>query len=360
MNQDLLSPYFTRTAQLPAGSAWEWEALLGQARQTALIGRLALQLNRAGLLDQVPQRPRAHLQAALRVIARQQREITWEVECIERALQQVDTPVVLLKGAAYLIAGLPPSTGRLFSDVDIMVARHQLPAVESALFAAGWLSEARDAYTNRYYRTWMHELPPMRHVRRGTTIDVHHSISPPTSRFAVDGSRLLARLAPVPGKERLFTLSREDLVLHSATHLFMEGELWHGLRDLLDINDLVLAFSTDTDFWEKLLQRAAELGLQVPLSHAAVHIERLFRTRPPAHLQMRVRNLDRSRLSRHLMYRLLSIATQPEHPSCDGPWSGSARFMLYLRSHYLRMPIHQLLPHLTRKAYLRFETKPTP
>jgi hypothetical protein len=310
------------------------------------------------MLAAVPVRPRLHLQAALLVVDRQHREVSWEVDCIQRALASIDTPIVLLKGAAYLIAGLAPAPGRLFSDVDIMVERDQLTAVENALFSAGWLSEARDPYTNRYYRDWMHELPPMRHVQRGTTVDVHHTIAPPTSRFAVDGSRLLERIVKVAGKPRLYTLSPADIVLHSATHLFQEGELWHGLRDLLDLNDLIVAGARSSAFWDDLLDRADELGLQIPLSHALVHVGRLFGTNAPPPLQPRVAMLDQSIVSRRLMSWLLGIALRPEHPSCDGPFTNFARFLLYVRSHYLRMPLYRVVPHLIRKAYVRIEGKP--
>ncbi len=324
-----------------------------------MIGRLANQLSDNGLINVTPERPRQHLLSALRVVERQQREVTWEVDCIQRALETVETPIVLLKGAAYLVAGLPPAAGRLFSDVDIMVKLDQLTNVENALLSAGWLSEARDPYTNRYYREWMHELPPMRHVQRGTVLDVHHSISPPTSQFAVEGARLLERAVPIESHRQLYTLSREDIVLHSATHLFQEGEFWHGLRDLLDLNDLIVAELGNLSHWESLLDRAAELRLTVPLSHALVQIERLFGTAPPKQLRPRVRMLDKSIVSRRVMSRLLELALRPEHPSCDKPGTKLARFLLYVRSHYLRMPPYRVLPHLARKAFMRMERKPT-
>lgn len=43
-------------------------------------------------------------------------------------------------------------SGRLFSDIDIMVKHEHLQAVEVALFRHGWISEERDAYNNRYYQ----------------------------------------------------------------------------------------------------------------------------------------------------------------------------------------------------------------
>jgi hypothetical protein len=50
---------------------------------------------------------------------------------------------------------------------------------------------------------------------------------------------------------------------------------------------------------------------------------------------------------------LLAIALRPNHPSCDGPWTPLARWLLYVRAHWLRMPLRLLLPHLLRKAWER-------
>ena len=47
------------------------------------------------------------------------------------------------------------------------------------------------------------------------------------------------------------------MVLHSAVHLFQEGEFGRGLRDMLDMNDLVPAFPcSKSTFWDDLDQRA--------------------------------------------------------------------------------------------------------
>jgi hypothetical protein len=345
--------------QAPSGlSARDWERVLGQARQARLQARLAQRFVDRGWMQDVPHGPRQHLESALRVAERQRHEVLWEIDCIRRALDKVDTPIVLIKGAAYLVAGLPPAPGRLFSDVDIMVDRRRLDAVEGALLASGWISQERNAYNDRYYRRWMHELPPMQHVHRRTSIDVHHTITPPTSRFRVDGTRLLAHARQLATHPRLSVLAPVDMVLHSAAHLFQEGEFGHGLRDLLDMNDLLAHFGQQADFWTELLDRADELRLQVPLSHALTHVGRLFGTRPPAALAERVGKLDRGWVRSRLMVTLLGVALRPEHPSCDGPYSGLARGLLYLRSHWLRMPLHLLTYHLGRKLFMRLKNEP--
>lgn len=357
MTCDLLSPVWAHPLTRPSRSVREWESMLSQARQSSLQGRLARLYADHGWMEEVPEGARHHLEGAMCVVKRQRHDVTWEADCIRRALKNIDTPIVMLKGAAYVLADLPPAHGRIFSDVDIMVERRALSNVENALFAAGWLSEERDAYNIRYYREWMHELPPMRHIQRGTAIDVHHTITPPTSRFKVDGGALLKRIQPIPGQPGLYTLHPVDMVLHSAAHLFLEGEFARGLRDLLDLNDLIGHFSQRPDFWGELLDRADQLGLQVPLSHALHHLERLFSTAAPQHLLPRVKSLDRSVLSRRVMSALLAVALRPDHPHCDGPLTGTSRWLLYVRSHHLRMPAHLMIPHLVRKALMRVQTK---
>ena len=367
MSGDLLSGLWMRRQALgrtaPQFSPEGWATLLGQARSARLTGRLALWFDANGGLEVVPEGPRSYLHSAMALARRQEQEVHWEVDQIRRALVGVDTPVVLLKGAAYLLAGLPAARGRLFSDIDILVSPGRLQAVEHALFGAGWIPTERDPYNIRYYRQWMHELPPLSHIARGTAIDVHHTITPPTSAFNVDGARLLAAIRPVDGARRLWVLQPVDMVLHSAVHLFQEGEFDRGLRDLLDMDDLLKHFAVhEPDFWPQLIARAHELGLQVALHHALFHVARLFGTRPPAAQHGAVLALRPAWLPRMLMARLLTTALRPMHPSCHRFGEGLARWLLYLRSHWLRMPLHLLVPHLARKAWMRRfpEKKPEP
>lgn len=357
MKADLLTAIWTQSAKVSSTltelSHREWETLLGQARQARLISRLATHHVDTTGLAALPDGPRPHLESGLRLAERQQHEVRWEVDCIVRALRHVDVPVVLLKGSAYLLANLPPARGRLFSDIDILVPRDAVQRVEGALFAAGWICDERDPYNQRYYREWMHEIPPLRHVHRNTYIDLHHTITPPTSRFPVDGKQLIADAVALKAYPGLFVLSPTDMVLHSAVHLFTEGEFAHGLRDLLDMRDLLKTFSQQVDFWDSLLARAASCTLEVPLYHALFHVQRLFGDIVPNHLKHRVELLGPNMLARALMGWALGLALRPMHPSCNTKWTGLARWLLYMRSHMLRMPLYLIVPHLLRKSWMR-------
>lgn len=330
-----------------------WDLLLRQAANAKLRASLGAMLAQGGLLEAVPPAPRRHFEWAEVVAARHRRAVRFEVDQIRRALDGLGLPLILLKGAAYAMAGLPPAPGRIFSDVDILVPKERIGEVEAALMLHGWASVKQDAYDQRYYREWMHELPPMEHIQRGNVIDVHHAILPETAAVRPDPLLLRAASQPIPGKEGLWMLAPHDMVLHSAVHLFSEGEMDHGLRDLLDLHRLLLHFGAAPGFWEGLAARAVQLQLARPLFYALRYCTRLLRTavpptvlaaaaaagRPPAPLLA-------------VMDALFLRSLAPPHPGCADRFTPAAQGALYLRGNWLRMPPLMLACHLFHKAFL--------
>lgn len=348
LNQLLIRPQMSVELTLR-----QWDLLIRQARHANLLGRLAAILMAADLLEQVPAAPRAHLDSALTVARRQKQAVRWEVERIAQALIAVDTPIVLLKGAAYILAELPTAEGRLFSDVDILVSKSSLEDVELNLKIHGWITTHHDAYDQHYYRNWMHELPPMRHLKRQTVLDVHHTILPTTARYHPDPLKLIkaARSLPAYGG-RLKVFAAIDMVLHSATHLFHEGELQHGLRDLLDLDSLLRHFSVaHADFWDAVVARAQELDLGLPLFYALRYTRRVLDTPVPDAILHDARLNPPARLKLKWMDALFMRAFTPPHPSCEDGFSPFSRWALYIRGHWLRMPVQQLIPHLWHQAF---------
>ena len=75
------------------------------------------------------------MRAATRAQARTQ--ALWEAEMARRALAPLGVPVILLKGTAFHAADLDAATGRSVGDLDILVPRDSLDAVEAALARGG-------------------------------------------------------------------------------------------------------------------------------------------------------------------------------------------------------------------------------
>ena len=330
----------------------EWDLLIRQARRGNLLARVQYLLAAAELIEQVPHQPRRHLEWARVTAQRHVQAVHTEVARIRTAL--AGQTLVLLKGAAYVTASLPPAIGRVFSDIDIMVPKNQLPDVESALMVHGWLATHHDAYDQRYYREWMHELPPLQHITRETVIDVHHAILPLTMAAHPDSRKLLAAAVPaVPlsGHADLLVLAPVDMVLHSAAHLFYEGELHHGLRDLTDIDALLRHFSADPLFWSALVVRAAELELTRILFYALRFCRLLLHTPVPAQTIIAAETGQPAAPLRWLMDQLYRRALLPQHKSCADGCSGLANRCLYIRATWLRMPPLKLARHLIHKAF---------
>lgn len=328
----------------------DWDSVVRLARRANLISRLAEGIDRVGLLDRVPAIVRPHLVAALALSRHQHQAIVWETRHLGLALDSIRAPIVLLKGTAYAMAGLRAARGRLFGDVDILVPRSRINEVEAALMLNGWSAKHIDPYDDRYYRQWMHELPPMLNLKRGTVVDVHHNILPQTARNHPSADRLLEAAVPFPGSP-FYRLSPCDMVIHSATHLFHEGELHNGLRDLFDLESLMVEFSeSDETFWDVLPERAKELDLQEPLRLTVRYLELVLGTHIPERTKLALKSVRRSDRINDLLY---VPGFRPYHPLCTSSASVLAHSMLFLRGHYLRMPLGLLLRHLARKAFMR-------
>jgi hypothetical protein len=329
----------------------EWDTLIRQARRAGLLARLHTVLATHRQLDMIPLEARWHFVAATTLTDKQQIAVRWEVEQIADALSRLAIPLIVLKGAAYVIAGLPAAQGRLFSDIDILVPRDQLAMVEAELMLAGWQPSGLSDYDQRYYRRWMHEIPPMQHVKRSTVIDVHHAILPDTARYHPDSAKLRSRAILVNGMHNVFVLSAEDMLLHSATHLFHDGELPHGLRDLTDLDLLFQHFSAVPGFWSRLHERAEELDLTRPLFHAQRYVQHFLGTPIPADFVRSLAPTAPGYTTQIVLDAIFQRALSPAHMSCADALTPLARKAAFIRAHWLRMPMRLLLPHLFHKAF---------
>lgn len=352
----LLIEVLRRPACMATLGAPEWEMLLRQAGAAGLAATLCQLVEEYGMADSVPPGARRRLGWARTAWERHVQAVHFELKQVRRALAGTGVPLILLKGTAYLVAGLPAASGRMFSDIDILVPKERLGDVESRLMLHGWASAHMDAYDQRYYREWMHELPPMQHMRRGSAIDVHHAILPETAAVRPDPARLRAQARPAG--DGFEVLAPCDMVLHSAAHLFSEGEYQHGLRGLFDLHRLLCHFGArEAGFWTALPGRAQELQLERPLFYALRYCTRLLGTPVPAETVDAAGGRPAAPLL-VLMDALFGRALRPPHPGCAGPLDPAAHAMLYIRGNWLRMPPLMLSRHLFHKAFVSLQSVP--
>jgi len=317
--------------------------LLDAASAARLLGWAAPRCRRAQAARDAPAWLHDRLQAADAQVTSSERAIRWEINRLTRAFYGTGQRWILLKGAGYVAAGLPPGTGRRVADIDVLVPRGDLANVERLLHDHGWEFPTLDPYDERYYREWMHELPPMVHRERKSIVDVHHAILPGTSRLRPASERLLERAVSAGD---VLVLCPAHMVLHAAAHLFHDGEIAGAIRDLVDLDQLLRSFAREDGFWDDLLREARALDLTRPAYYAVRYTRRWFGTPVPESVLREIHSWAPPAPVNALMDALVgrSIATAAGRTSSFGV------FALYVRSHWLRMSPLRVVTHLTRKA----------
>lgn len=332
---------------LPRLTRQDWSLLLRESRSQQLCARLSWVTEARGQVSACPEAAWIDLAAQRFFAEHKQAQVRLELRKLRKALAPRGIPILLLKGAAYAHAGLRVARGRDFADLDIMVPTDQLEAAETALEAGGWLMETKDRYDQRYYRRWMHELPPMHHRTRSFEVDIHHALLPLTGRLRPNPALLWAASRALPDSPYR-VLCDEDMLLHSAAQVFHDGEIAGELGALLDLHQLMDEFGQREGFWQRLVPRAEALQLGRPLYYALHFCTKLLDTPVPAEVLRAAEGQAPGPVSKGLMDRLVPRVLEPRYPTRRP--ARVAAWTLYLRSHWLRMPPGLLALHLLRKA----------
>lgn len=341
-------------------SPLQWTELMRRTRRNGLIGRIASYAAEYDLIDALPPAVRRQIKSVAVIVASNHRMLIWEMDRIKRALDGIDAPVVMLKGAAYVLGNYRLAEGRVCTDTDIMVRRDDLEVVEKALQGAGWVGGEPGTYNDRYYRKWMHEIPPMRHRERLTIVDLHHNILPLTARTLINANAFIDNSRPSPDP-RFSIFAPVDLVIHSAVHMMYDGDLNERLRDLLDIHEMLNEFSEDPAFYTELMARARRRRVQRPVFYALYFCAEMLGTSVPHVLWTAGAGGRPNAIILSIMSKFVPRALMPDLPDRKPSRKvRRARFWLFVRSHWLRMPPLMLARHLFIKAVMGLWPKKSP
>jgi len=340
----LLVRVLRNPAEIRSLSTPEFSGLIDVAEHARLLGWLLSEIDAGHVPPFAPDWLQDRLVTVRALVREHERAVRWEIDRLQRAFSGAGLPWILLKGAAYVAASLPPGRGRRVADIDVLVPFEQLAQTEETLNQHGWHVGALDPYDQRYYREWMHELPPMTHKDRRSVVDVHHAILPRTSRLHPSASRLASKAVRVDGGVRV--LCPAHMVLHAAAHLFHDGEITGAIRDVVDLDALLRRFGEGADFWRELASESRELGLTRPAYYAVRYSRRLLDTPVPADVLDGMAAWGPAPPVRLLMDALVERTL----PGKSAATSSSAALALYVRSHWLRMPPFMLVRHLLRQS----------
>jgi hypothetical protein len=277
---------------------------------------------------------------------------------LNKLFDKYNINAIYLKGAAYLLADLPLAQGRFFSDIDILLQQDDIAKAEIALKCQGWKSQKTDDYDQDYYRNYMHEIPPMQNILRGTVIDIHHNILPVCNDNKIDITKLSASPTKTAWQSadssNNHVLSPAAMFLHSAIHLFHEGELDQGLKGLSDLDILLSHFEEcETNFSQKLINLSKEISQELALFCTWRYLALVFNRKLPDCAQAFIdSHKQQVKKLNYLDFIYINLFTA--HHSTTASWRFSAAANLaYWRGHLLRMPVRLLIPHLFRKSWVQ-------
>lgn len=331
----------------------DWDLVVRTARKSRLLGTLAARIEDHEFAKSVPAVVLEHFASERRIAGHRRALVTIELDRVARAVPATVTPIVLLKGAAYLTQALPGAASRTFADVDIMVRRELLNETEQALLRGGWESDTVDEYDQHYYREWSHELPPLRFPEHPMELDLHHNIVNPTGRLRPRTEAFFADATAVPGT-RYAVLCPEDQVLHACVHLVQDSDFQGRLREIVDIDWLLGNFQQRAGFSQRLIDRATMHGLTRPLWYALHFRARLLGHEFDSAFAPTIHRWRPYKPIAVLMDVLVTRGLLPRHPDArpesdlDPAW-----WLLTMRYFWLRFPPLLLARHLlvkTRRA----------
>lgn len=338
----LLNPDIARQLSLD-----EWTRVVALGRQLGLLGRLHYLFISNELTHACPDNVLMHTKSAWTEAEKQRESLIWESQRLHAQVSD-SLEFVVLKGGAYALAGLPNSFGRTVSDIDLLVPVSQLDQAEVLLFINGWVLSKQDSYDDYYYRQWMHELPPFLNQETGMTLDLHHNIRPIVARDKVDPTPILFSKDV---KQGVNIPCLEDLFIHSATHLFSEGEFTRVLRDLLDLVELLKTLNEKDPLLKNLQQRADNFNLRRDVAMALFFCTSIANVELATEIHHFIERFRPKGLrwwglkwayNRMFFRPTISNQTLPDK---------TAGVVLFLRSHLIKMPLYLLIPHLLWKCY---------
>ncbi len=323
----------------------EWQLVVLALRHQQLLARYAIRFKDFQVFESLHNYVKHHLINAEIVAEKQTLQVLFEARQLSKQLTKYNAQFIFLKGAGYSLSGHPVGAGRTYSDIDVLTAKEHIENIEKDLTLHGWLPEKMTDYDQKYYRTWAHEIPPMKHAERGTVLDIHHNIVPPVSNRAPDSSVFFNNVEL--SESGHWTFTKEAMTLHSLVHLFFNEDFKYGFRDLLDLH-ILMTTNADNTYWSKLVAMAKTSGFTGELYLACRYTQKILNTPVPIEVYRELKPY-RSWTMPVLDYIFLRLLS-PNHPFFALPGYKLAAFLGFIRGHKLKMPFHILFFHTITKG----------
>ena len=292
----------------------------------------------ANLSDSV----KRHLNNASLLAERQRQQVFIEADFLHESLSKESPDYLFLKGAAYSLSCYQVGIGRTYSDIDILVNKESLLAIERRLILKGWFRQMLSDYDEKYYRRWAHEIPPLIHSERFTIIDIHHNFVPPVSGRAPNVNAFLKLRKSVNGYP---VLAPSAMLVHSSVHLIFNEDFKHSYRDLFDLKAIIDEHTNEV-FWHEAISLSKESNFSKELFLAMRYCHYSLQVDVPPSVEQMV---TFSKVKLALYDFIFCRALAPSHPRCKIGFKSLATFLAWSRGHWIKMPLPVLLYHFSVK-----------
>lgn len=334
--------------EIPQIDIQHWEEIIHVLREVNLLATCYYQLEKAEKLPLLPTFALKHMKSAAVYSLRQSDQVVFECNLLAEALTNEKIPCVFLKGASYTLRKSGNSKGRVYSDIDLLVAKSDISKAEKTLNQHSWCTKKLSEYDNNYYREWSHEIPPMFHIHRGTVLDLHHNILLPISGREVSVESLTENSELIDGK---FTvLGYPATILHSIVHLLINEDVSNGYRDLLDITTLIKENDTP-EFWQEITSLSSKLGFNNELYLALSLSQKYANLSIPESIWSSLSSQKHDTKLNFLLNKVYYFALQPHSPLIQTLQHRVAITIVYFLGHLQKMPLKILIPHLLTKSF---------
>lgn len=180
-----------------------------------------------------------------------------ELKKVLNAFYEKGVEVIVLKGAAlaetiYANIGL-----RHMNDIDLLVQEQNLDIAKELMAELSYISY-EGSRSKDWYRKFHHHLAPFLSQDNKIKIEIHHDIIPPENPFYIDIRKSWDRAQSIViGGINTLVLSPEDLIVHLCLHSFYSQPLNKGLRNLVDISQVVRFYGERIN-WDLIIREAHE------------------------------------------------------------------------------------------------------
>lgn len=180
--------------------------------------------------------------------------------------------VIVLKGPALANLVYPDFGLRMYGDIDILVKKKDLPAVEKLLPELGYVF-TKDSIEQKHFRETHYHLAPYIHSDKNIFLEVHWNV---TNKFQLnlDSWWQMSRMEKIMGCSAR-VLSPNDLFQHLCVHTSKHGFKNIDLRDLCDISETIKCHGEEID-WARFQKEIESYPIRREIYSILYYVKRMF------------------------------------------------------------------------------------